>query len=224
MNNDEPIKWNKKKQEERTKQSDYDKAKLRSRKIWETFVLKCKQCKRTEDEILQFFKEMSEEMVFWLDSDECKLLMGESYSDYREFTLDLLNEKAASLAVGGVTDKNTIEEYRPDMGQAPTAPEPEFFLKDIKLSRSRARRMEFKTVKQLRKIPFVEAFTVREGFVGMVREGLLLFALFEDGETLPVGKCANLIAIGEGIPTASQFAKMMAKLPRKDKDDDSRAV
>jgi len=122
--------------------------------------------------------------------------------DYHNFTMQICEDKIASLISTGIVSKNEIVMWVPEH---PTMLDDD----NDRIVREQLQRdvkpIQFRTLEELRDIPFVKAIISKDRFAGLCLHGKGLVAVFKDGETMPVGIVVNGVGL-DHIPLLTDFA------------------
>jgi len=123
--------------------------------------------------------------------------------DFAEVTLALLAEKTEVLRITMMTDCNCLTPYVPGHAQ------PQKSVEMAQANQPVVARYSFKSVKEFRKLPPVRAVSKRDGFVGFVLNGLALWSIYEDGDSVPFGMVVNLIGLDK-VPGKQDWQEALA--------------
>ena len=182
------LKWNKKKHDENLRKEEALKQRHRVLKIAGDIYGRWKRslCSkpRTQKEILTGLYELRDAVGKAVDK--------EGLSDWRDFTMNIISDKIAQLVTAQIAETNRITEYIP------------------KFSACKPHEAEFRGRDEFEEIPFIKNFTKAEGFVGFARQFPEVYALYDDGETLLVGKSTTEIGLTD-FPTMAELQSEMGK-------------
>lgn len=118
-------------------------------------------------------------------------------ANFREFTMNLLDDKISDVVNTACGTRNIFTERA-----VPTSDNslsiPEFH--------------PFDTAEDLNGIPFLKKHIDREGFVGFIRSGRIIHALYSNDEIVLCGHVLTMVGINT-LPTLEQVRKEIAKRP-----------
>lgn len=189
------IKWNKEKKELRDAERDRERLKDKVGLVYKHWKARLTaRVKRPTSDLIKMAEELR---------DQVKKAVEETGLQNDPFgieTMKLIQAKVENLhdlddlnmAVGSSTDQiNILTRFLPDRpdGQPQT---PETY--------------EFRTEEELFGVAFVKKWIVEDGFVGLVRKGNAIYALFESSEMRLIGAVATRIGV-ERLPTVEEFQK-----------------
>lgn len=192
---DEPLKWSKKRQDERLAQQKLDEHQLIQRKamsqvgtMWEGFKRKLKAKPRSQPEVI------AELHKFMAQVDTLLMKCPETY---RATTMELFEDNLARIVATSCGRHGSIHQFLP--------PEGEFI----------PQTRQFNTKEELEAIPWVKEFMTRPGFVGFATDRNQLMALYgKEINELPV---VGSVIIPQKLrkkfkyPTVQEFADAISK-------------
>lgn len=188
-------------QQRRIKKKAYD--------IYQRWVKKVKSKARTPQEVIQATYQLQTQLGELSNAaKECGL------EEWMQFTLQIVEDKIASLVATGISAKNEIVMWIPENPTMLDADNAEIVRQQLQRD---ARPVQFRTLDELNAIPFVAAVRGKQGFVGLVLHGKGLVAVFNDGEAVPVGILANGVGVDK-LPTLDAFSKALTEEQPKEKD------
>jgi len=199
------LRWNKRKHDEEIEshRAATDRIKAMS-EVQRAYLTWKKNCVRRKKSVKELVAE-----VYRLHGEIGKIL--ERYPDLKEFrndTMGWLEDKVSLLTLSNGGQKNILFEYVAG-GLTTALAMPQGFT--------------FDSEDQFKLIPLVERFTKRDGFVGFLRHGKWIKALFNDDEIVNVGLVLNLKGV-ERFPSPEQMRDAMRKHheERQENDPDQR--
>lgn len=191
------IKWNKKKAQARSDKRERDRIKARIGKMYQDWKqVLCGQ-PRTPREVIQHLYKLKDDLMTYL-AKEGQATM----DDFRDFTVNLIEDNIARAIVTEMTGSNTITPALPEKVDVPShlVPKPTAF----------KNRMEFMA------IPWIAGYLRKSDFVGFLRKGKLVLALFSDelaqqtGNLPVVGSVSNVVGV-EHLPSPDDFFASLAE-------------
>lgn len=185
---DEPIfKFDKSKHDERVKERVKEQLLHKAEGIWARFknrILKLPKKQRTQKHIVKLTVNLRNELYLLTEPEDLQ--------QWKSYTMEIID--------------NLIERINVSMGLSDnefTAYIPSTLRKDENVF---GESHKFRVLTDFSVIPTVALVRAREGFVGFLRDGLTICALWKDGETTPVGRVKH----NEGlvmIPTVKDYRK-----------------
>lgn len=193
------IKWNLEKKLEREKEEARKKALKLAATVFRDWKAKLIKKPVPRAELISKLYELRDKAIAAVGADP-------ELKDWREFCMDLIDDKISQAMTDNIVLKNDITQYVPTFGEDEPKPGDLILRGDIK----KPRLFAFRSLPEFLQVPFVQEFSGKADFVGFVRRSYFIDALFKDGELVPVGKVSNTIGIAS-IPTLEQFQAEMAK-------------
>ena len=196
------IRWSESKKKQRDQErADADALKARQNAAWavtEAYkVLKRRLLKKKDG------RSKAEVDNFLLDlRNKAKSLLKDQ-PDAQAFAEQLIDEKIKKAQQTGYNERNVITQYLPSTIIGPGVDD---ISKDNR--KTEALGATFATLDELVKIPFVAKVIANEGFVGLMVDGRVLCAWFDDEELVKIGVLANSLGLGDehgGLPTFQEF-------------------
>lgn len=188
--------------QKRVKKKAYD--------IYRRWVSKVKAKARTPQEVIAATYQLQTQLGELTNAAaECGL------EEWHQFTMQIVEDKIASLISTGIVAKNEIVPYVP---ANPTLLDTDNNAIVREQLQRDAKPVQFRTLEELYAIPFVTAVRNKDGFIGLVLNGKGLVAVFRDGDAVTVG----LVATGTGldkIPTLEDFQQALATAAEEAKPD-----
>lgn len=117
--------------------------------------------------------------------------------EFREFTMSMIEDRISEIIATKGLQLNLFAEYLPPNPTTTGLTVPE--------------KHTFGNLDEFIEIPYLKAFKDKVGFIGFIREGKGIFALFEGGEHTPVGVVLTLDCEIERLPTRLQMSKELEK-------------
>lgn len=167
---------------------------------YQRWTAKVRGKNRTRKDILAATYELQTLMgTFAKAANECGL------EEWHQFTMQIIEDKIATIISTDITEKNEITPYIPDGVTMLDKDNDAIVAKDL---REKARPTTFRTMEELFDIPFVANARTKTGFVGFCLYGNGLVAVYKDGDAVGIGLLAN----GKGVekfPTVEEFSKAL---------------
>lgn len=138
-----------------------------------------------------------------------KHVVKEGLAEWVDFSTKLIDEKLAEIDTVLISHRNKITRYNPNL----TA--------QAALDTSWTDAQQFQTEQEFHEIPWVKSVMEKPGFFGFVLDGSKVLAMFEDGESVPVGVVSCGIGL-ERIPSIKDWEAALAAAEAESKAADQR--
>jgi len=178
------IKWDLGRQDERHAKHQEKKIKRRIGDIYREWKKEFLSTPKTEQQVLDYLDILRQRME----------TVAVEIPEYREFTIDLINDCMARFHADQITRANVITQYLPQYAKA----EPQT--------------ASFKTQVAFESIAFVKTYKDRPDFVGFVQNGNFVNAFFSTGECIVIGKITSSLGL-DRYPTMGDLESQLGAAP-----------
>lgn len=170
--------------------------KRRMYSTYQRWIQTVKSRKRTpKDVIAATYKLQTQLGSFASDCAACGL------EEYHRFTMQIIEDKIATMVATDITAKNEIVQYIPP---SPTMLDTDNDTIVREQLQRDVRPVQFRTYEELLELSFVKIARNKQGFVGFCLHGNGLMAVYKDGDAVGVGFLANGKGV-EKLPTVEEF-------------------
>ena len=187
------IKWDTKRQDDRAEEKRAKEIKLAAGRVYQDLKREFMMQRRTPAEVFDFPKKVMDAIAAIPGID--------TIPDWKNYTINLLDDKAAEALALKMTIKNHITQILP-----PGA------------SNQPPYEGDFTTPEEFIAIPFLQPFIKHEDFIGFVLDQNFLGALMKDESVTVIAKLLNTRGV-EKLPTYAQMQAELTKLPDKPEEE-----
>lgn len=193
------IKWNKQKAQERADERHRKKARAHVGKMYQDWKkILCSQ-PRTPQEVVASLYKLKDEIMDYLHSEGLATM-----KDFHDFTCNLVEDCIARAITSQMSGSNVITPAEIEGVDIPTHLKP--------------KPAQFKTIAEFLSIPWIVRYRNNSGFVGFLRQGRIIHALYSDNMAqhtgvpdLPVvGTVSNTVGLDQ-LPSPETFFTELGK-------------
>jgi hypothetical protein len=185
------------KEEQQKQERDAKRVKKLIHTAYTQWVKKLKSKPRTPKDILEATYQL--QALLGSYDKACKNV---GLEDFHKFTMEIVEDKLAQIVATDIVANNQITMFVPDH---PTMLDDD----NDRIVREQLQRdakpVTFRTLDELKAIPFVKAVIQKSGFVGLCLHSNGLVGVFRSRDVVPIGFLVNGVGV-ENLPTTEAFA------------------